>query len=173
MTPQELFDSNQKLVYGVYHKHVAFIESYRNRKDDICQEGLMALWKAANKYKPDSGTKFVTYAYRSILNNMYMYIRKNNKYNNEGISLSQAVSFESDSELIDMIEDKSDKFLKSEIEYNIKKILESESSRNKTIYNMRKNGYSQREISNKYCTSQPQVSRIIKKINNKIKAELV
>lgn len=58
VSPKELFDQNQKLVYfcmkGV---HVPSV-----RYDDCVQEGMLALWLACQAFDSDKGYTFATYA---------------------------------------------------------------------------------------------------------------
>ena len=44
-------------------------------RDDLAQEGAMALIKAVRSYSPDKGTKFATYASRCIENEVLMHLR--------------------------------------------------------------------------------------------------
>lgn len=71
MTPTELFQANQKLVYAVYHKR---FNSYIPEKEELLQEGLLALWIAATTYNANLA-KFSTYAYTCIYDAMSKYIR--------------------------------------------------------------------------------------------------
>lgn len=59
----KLFDENQGIVYTVVYKHWG--RKYVP-EEDLLQEGLMNLWLITDKYNPESGAKFVTYAYVSI-----------------------------------------------------------------------------------------------------------
>lgn len=69
----ELVEKNRKLVYSIIRQ--------KNIKlnDDIESVGFIGLIKAAQSYKKDKG-KFSTYAGRCILNEIYMYFRKEKKY---------------------------------------------------------------------------------------------
>ncbi|MBR1561921.1 MAG: sigma-70 family RNA polymerase sigma factor [Ruminococcus sp.] len=46
-------------------------------RDDLAQEGAMALIKAVRSYSPDKGTKFATYASRCIRNKMLSELGRN------------------------------------------------------------------------------------------------
>jgi len=51
-------------------------------KEDLIQEGLIGLYKATKLYNPKKYTKFSTYAYKAIHNELYKYINKIAGYKN-------------------------------------------------------------------------------------------
>lgn len=73
MTPNELFDTNQSLVGWCYKR---FINNYNHpHKEDILQEGRLALWQACKKFDESRGIKFSTYATYFIAGRMRQYQR--------------------------------------------------------------------------------------------------
>lgn len=75
----EFIKENQNFVYGIIHKH---FNNYPNT-NDLYQEGMVGLAKAAKTYDPSFNTKFTSYAYISVLGEMYKYVREN-----KGIKIS-------------------------------------------------------------------------------------
>lgn len=71
MNSEELFNNNQNLVYEVYRRKYG---SYTPEKEELIQEGLLALWVASTSYKPEIA-KFSTYAFMKIDCAMAKYIR--------------------------------------------------------------------------------------------------
>lgn len=71
MSPEELFNENQNLVYEIYNRKFA---TYTPEKEELIQEGLLALWVAATSYKPEIA-KFSTYAFMKVECAMLKYIR--------------------------------------------------------------------------------------------------
>lgn len=71
MSPTELFNNNQALVHSVYHR---YFYQYPLEQEELVQEGLLALWIAAQKYDP-TAAKFSTVAHTYIFNAMRRYIR--------------------------------------------------------------------------------------------------
>ncbi len=73
----ELFHCNYKLVENVIRKYNL---TSKDEYDDLFQEGCLGLLKAINKYKGDRNTKFTTFAYTCIDNEVRMYLRKRKKF---------------------------------------------------------------------------------------------
>lgn len=90
MTPEELYFENEQLVFGVlkkYFREKLFDEDYQ-------QIGRMGLWKACLSYNSDI-SKFSTYAYNCVYNEIVMEFRKSSAKRLGGnyilLSLSQPV----------------------------------------------------------------------------------
>lgn len=73
MTPNQLFQDNQNLVKFCYNKYI----KHRSISDteDIMQQGMLALWKAALQYDESKGIAFSTYATHYISGYMRQYVR--------------------------------------------------------------------------------------------------
>lgn len=63
--PSELIIENERLIHFLSQKF------YGVEREDLIQAGFLGLTKAYRNYKPDSGTKFSTYAYGFIYGEMY------------------------------------------------------------------------------------------------------
>ena len=57
-TPGTLFERNRRIAYGAASKY--YLPGYD--QDDIRQEALIALWKAAQTFDPERGMKFTSFA---------------------------------------------------------------------------------------------------------------
>ena len=73
MTPQELFEANQKLVYWCFHK----LRCPESMKEDMLQAGFLYLWKACLAFDPKLGNQFTTYAVPYVLGGMKRIYRDN------------------------------------------------------------------------------------------------
>lgn len=71
-TPEEIFDANRGLVYHIARR----IKVPEEERDDMIQEGLLALWRAFQGFNPDAGFKFSTYAGTAITRSMTAYAEK-------------------------------------------------------------------------------------------------
>ena len=73
MTPNQLFQDNQNLVKFCYNKYI----KHHNISDaeDIIQQGMLALWKAALQYDESKGIAFSTYATHYISGYMRQYAK--------------------------------------------------------------------------------------------------
>ena len=80
----------QRLVYSIIRKY-----SYNeNDIEDLYQVGMMALQKASEKYNPNIGSDFSTYAYLYIKGEILKYIRENKtlKISKEYIQLNKIIN---------------------------------------------------------------------------------
>lgn len=165
------FNANMKLVYFVYEKH---FKNYNHIKDDLCQEGFIALWRCCNYFKPDSEFQFSSYATKAIKNAMTCYaVRKEHRHFN-------TTNF---SELVDEEKKHLTEFEKydfSDFEnyinsnYIFVENFNNQTERNKQIVKMRFiDDKNQSEIAKEFQCSQSYISRIITKFKNQLKSQLL
>lgn len=77
MTPNELFNANQKLVYYCYHKYIEK-QCPPGIHDDIIQEGFLGLWQASVRFDETLGFQFSTFAVSNIVGRMKRFLREQN-----------------------------------------------------------------------------------------------
>lgn len=147
------FESNMKLVYYVYNKR---FKKYNWLKDDLLQNGFIGLWKACKNFNENAETSFSSFAYSCIKNEMNIILRKENEYN----LIDEEFCFE-------LTEDKSQNF-DERLDFLIDIRNEANKHKNKKIFNLWANGYTQKEIGNIVGKSQSRVCRNIKDINKKL-----
>lgn len=73
MTPEQRFNDNKKLV-AYCLKNLTYPAMYQ---EDIYQEGMLALWRAAKSFDESRGFTFSTYAVPWIFGSMKRFIREN------------------------------------------------------------------------------------------------
>ena len=69
---EELFKQNRGMI-----SRLAFQIGGGRELEDLCQEGYLAIMKAVEKWEPEGGASFATYAFQWIRNMMQRYIRYN------------------------------------------------------------------------------------------------
>lgn len=74
MEANELFDKNTKLAYKL--ANLIYAKNPRLEYEDVCQEALLGLWKAATKFDENAGYNFSTFAYKVIFRDLLVYLRK-------------------------------------------------------------------------------------------------
>ena len=99
---EELIEQNMGLVYYVLRKHYpSFLGD-----EDVVQEARIGLWKACISYNSSKGS-FSSYAVVCIINNIRMYLRKNESYSTRvSVSLDAPVDDEQNTAFRDFIEDR-------------------------------------------------------------------
>ena len=78
MCGNKLVEDNIGLVYFIIRKYYPTLAS----NEDVIQEGMVGLVKAANTFDESKGVKFSTYATMCIINTVRVWCRNNLKHNN-------------------------------------------------------------------------------------------
>ena len=173
-----LIEHNLRLVMYIAKR----FESQKLELPDLVSIGSIGLIKAVDSYKSDKNIKLATYASRCIENEILMYLRKVNKSIND-LSLDDSLVNDDEGNnltLGEIIPD--EKQVYDEIELKDQKTFLLESitklnGREKKIMCMRYglNGFdelTQKEVADTMNISQSYISRLEKKILNKLKKEM-
>lgn len=175
-----LIEHNLRLVAHIVKK---FDNKYVD-SDDLISIGTIGLIKGVDTFSSDKGVKITTYCARCIENEILMYFRSNNRYNND-ISINDAVGFDKDGNeiaIMDVLKTPNPDFvsdidLKDNIEL-LKKYINVLTPREKEIL-IRRYGLNnqdeetQKTISKKLGISRSYVSRIEKRALTKILREFI
>lgn len=167
MTKEELFNKNTNIAYKLAW---GYYKNYSREIEDIKQVALMGLWKACLKYDENIAA-FSTYAYPIIKNHINIYVRGLRKHENRYISFNEPVTDNLTVEDqiavdFDYEEDIVDRAYVAEVKEKIPFIFRDE--REQLVFHHYINGKPQRETANIMNVSQPQISRIQKRVKNKI-----
>lgn len=149
MSAEELLNNNIWVLNTVLQKLGL------EKDEDMRQEGLICIWLCARKYKPESGVKFSTYAYKSA----YFHILKLKQKEIE--RQKQIVS-------ADKIFSLADKEKTPAEIYQIKAIVNSLSGKTKQCAIYLSQGYSKAEIKSRLNLSTKSLNTIINSIRRKI-----
>lgn len=168
----ELFNQYKNVVYKIYNDRFTRIPSNEHIKDDIIQEGLIALWKACQNYDESRGIKFITYAYKGVYNSMMCYASRHHKRERCIVSIEMSIREDRDGSVMtysDIIASSDNSIEDYEINDIINQVISTMDDTAKIVCNKIREGYSQREIAVMLNTTQPQVSRVLKKLKSKLK----
>ena len=175
---KELIEHNLRLVVYIARK----FDNTGVDLDDLISVGSIGLIKAVNTYKPDKNIKLATYASRCIENEILMFLRKTSKIKGE-ISLDEPlnVDYEGNELLLsDILGTDSDivyKAIEESAEREIlRKAIDKLSKREKIIMNLRfgldgSDELTQKEVADLLNISQSYISRLEKKIVERLKKE--
>jgi len=175
----KLIEHNLRLAMYIAKK----FENNRLDMQDLVSVGSIGLIKAVDSYKLDKNIKLATYASRCIENEILMFLRKANKSIND-LSLDDGLVNDEEGNSLslgEMIPD--DKSITDEMELNDQKIyiinaIKELNDREQKIMCMRYglNGYdelTQKEVADTMNISQSYISRLEKKILNKLKKDML
>ncbi|MEA5057476.1 MAG: sigma-70 family RNA polymerase sigma factor [Anaerotignum propionicum] len=159
---QELFNANMDLAYYILHKYFPW---YGNDEDakQIC---LIGLWKASEKFNPDKGYEFSTFASRVIMNQMLVFLRDERK--RKKIKYVDNITYFEGEELdiFNAIPDKNTGDVS--LGFCFKELSEKLNERETQVLQLKIKGYNQTEIGNRLNLSQVTVSRCLKIIVSKL-----
>lgn len=154
--------------------------------EDLISIGTIGLIKAINTFNPDKNIKLATYASRCIENEILMYLRRNNKTKLE-VSIDEPLNVDWDgnelllSDILGTEEDTIYKDLEQEAERKLLiKAIGRLSGRERTIIQMRfglgtpdGEEKTQKEVADILGISQSYISRLEKKIMQRLRREMV
>ncbi len=154
--------------------------------EDLISIGTIGLIKSIQTFNPNKNIKLATYASRCIENEILMYLRRNNKTKLE-VSIDEPLNVDWDgnelllSDILGTEEDTIYKDLEDEVEHKLLvRAINCLSSREKLIVQMRfglstRDGEekTQKEVADLLGISQSYISRLEKKIMQRLKREMV
>ena len=151
--------------------------------EDLISIGTIGLIKAINTFNPDKNIKLATYASRCIENEILMYLRRNNKTKME-VSIDEPLNVDWELLLSDILgteEDTIYKDLENEVERKLLiRAINRLSGRERTIIQMRfglgtpdGEERTQKEVADMLGISQSYISRLEKKIMQRLRREMV
>ena len=150
--------------------------------EDLISIGTIGLMKGVNTFNSEKKIKLATYASRCIENEILMYLRRNNKIKSE-VSIDEPLNKDSDGNellLSDILGTEADityRRLEDEVDMQLlKEAIKKLNDREKNIMEMRFGFISgkektQKEVADELGISQSYISRLEKKIINKMKKD--
>ena len=175
-----LIERNLRLVAHVIKKY----QNSEEDPEDLISIGTIGLIKAVVTFNPDKGNRLAAYASRCIENEILMYLRRSNKIKGE-ISIDEPLNQDGDgnelllSDILGTEEDITSRRIEDEVDKALLKIsIEKLSKRERNIMELRfgfSNGEekTQKEVADMLGISQSYISRLEKKIINKMKKEIM
>ncbi len=175
----KLIEHNLRLVVFIAKKY----ESTGYDIEDLVSIGSIGLIKGINTYKIDKNIKLATYASRCIANEILMYVRKNKNRKGE-ISFEDALNYDAEGNELHLedilgtdINIVSDEIINKFDKLKLKEEIDNLDERDKEIMIMRyglfnTKEYTQKEVADILGISQSYISRIEKKVINKLKVTM-
>ena len=171
-----LITHNLRLVVYIAKK----FESTKINIEDLISIGSMGLIKAVQTFKMEKNIKLATYASRCIENEILMHLRKTQK-SRQDVSLDEVLNIDSEGNemvLADILCSEDDQALeemtKAEDERKLFKAIDNLSKKEKEIISLRyglfgKEEMTQKEVADMMGISQSYISRLEKRIIDKIR----
>ena len=177
---QKLVERNLRLVVYIAKK----FENTGVNLEDLISIGTIGLMKGVNTFNSDKKIKLATYASRCIENEILMYLRRSNKIKGE-VSIDEPLNQDGDgnelllSDILGTDPDVTSRRIEDEVDKMLLKAsIEKLNVREKNIMELRfgfisGNEKTQKEVADMLGISQSYISRLEKKIINKMKREIL
>ena len=152
--------------------------------EDLISIGTIGLIKAVETYRADKSIKLATYASRCIENEILMHLRKTSKERGE-VSIDEPLNTDWDgnelllSDILGTDEDEVSRPLEEDVEKQLlSRALSTLGERDRTIVDLRfglrgRRELTQKEVADRLGISQSYISRLEKRILEKLKRELI
>ena len=174
----QLIEHNLRLVAHIVKKY----DIRRTQTDDLISIGTIGLIKAVDTFAPEKGKKLTTYASRCIENEILMFLRKKSRRRNE-VSFDEPLNIDYDGNellLSDVLGTDDDtvirEFEKNENRRELLKAMKGLKERERMILQMRygieHEELTQKDIARKLGISQSYISRLEKRILQKLKVQM-
>ncbi len=175
-----LIERNLRLVVYIAKK----FENTNVNVEDLISIGTIGLIKAINTFMPEKNIKLATYASRCIENEILMYLRRTGKQKSE-VSLDEPLKTDWDgnelllSDVLGTDNDSIYRDIDDEVDHDLlKKALQTLNMREKTIMDLRfglsdAHERTQKEVADMLGISQSYISRLEKRILNRLKQEMI
>lgn len=172
-----LAEENISLVYYIVKR----FENTNIDQDELLSVALVGYEKALSKFNPDKKTKFSTFAYRCIQNEIYYFIRNEKKICEKNISLSATISTDkngNDLEVADTIssseEDLDDSIIRDETTSALLDVINNHLNESERLIITKRFGIgtdtmTQNELARMINMSQANISKKEKNILEKMK----
>ncbi len=176
---EPLITHNLRLVVYIAKK----FESSNAGMEDLISIGTIGLIKAVNTFRPEKNIKLATYASRCIENEILMFLRKNTQLRNE-ISIDDPLNVDWDgnelllSDILRSDQDSVDHNIEQEAEKNVLlKAVSRLAPRERQIMELRfglgnRKEHTQKEVADSLGISQSYISRLEKRIIQRLKKDL-
>jgi len=177
---KRLVEKNLRLVVYIAKK----FENTGVGLEDLISIGTIGLMKGVNTFNTEKNIKLATYASRCIENEILMYLRKSNKIRSE-VSIDEPLNMDGDgnelllSDILGTDSDVTYRRLEDEVDQKLlKAAIEKLNKREKNIMELRfgfvtGNEKTQKEVADMLGISQSYISRLEKKIINRLKKDIM
>ncbi len=166
---RELLKSCEKMIQSIINSFELEYGDFRISRDDMFQEGMIALHEACKSYEECFGAKFSTFAYTVIKRRLHHFYYHNKKRYQAEIYSIDAIDIQDHfSPLADYVSDNSFIYLQEERKDKINKILSKLRDEDRTILEMRINSYSYEEIAKHLNINKKRVDNRLVRIRQRL-----
>ena len=169
MKNENLVTDNLKLVHSVINR---LFPTYRGN-EDVVEEGMLGLVKAARAFDDDATVAFSTFAFCAIRNEIVDYLRRERRFD-DVISLDEPVGDDGEGNEVTLGDTLASEDSVVGVEYSseLDKVFSTLKERDKVIVVLKLRGLSANEIAEKVHTGAPNVRRVLRSVREKMRCAM-
>ena len=157
----DLFDDNTHLVYHIVNRHYWKEKKYR---EDIIQEGMIGLYKAAKTYNENKCSAFVPFAELCICAEINTFLKK--QFRQQYYAMSDICDSTTDEhQEIDVVDDKHNEDHAANTYFNL--VTQSFSTIEKVVLKFLFDGYTKKDLAERLQVKIKDINKILKIIRRK------
>jgi len=160
----------RRMIYKIIFAHHLDNGDFRVDPEDLFQEGCLALYSALFSYEEGRNAKFSTYAYIVIRGRIRQTLRSQCRGVNEGV---YSLDCSNDHDEIFRVKEDPESYHREEVfAEELDRFVKSLSSEDQTIFEMKKEDYSYRQIAERLKISVKRVDNRLRCLKKKLKQHL-
>ena len=166
MKNENLVTDNVKLVHSVINR---LFPAYRG-DEDVVEEGMLGLVKAARAFDDDATVAFSTYAFCIIRNEIVNYLRRERRFY-DVVSLDEPIGDDGDGHEVTLGDTiaSEDPVVGVECSSELDEVFSTLKERDKIILVLKLRGLSPKEIAKQVNTGEANVRRVLRSVREKMK----
>ena len=166
----KLVDLYRRMIYKIIFAHHLDNGDFRVDPEDLFQEGCLALYSALFSYEEGHNARFSTYAYIVIRGRIRQTLRSQFRGVNEGV---YSLDCSNDHDEVFRVKEDPESYHREEVfAEELDRFVKSLSSEDQTIFEMKKEDYSYRQIAERLKISVKRVDNRLRCLKKKLKQHL-
>ena len=166
----KLVDLYRRMIYKIIFAHHLDNGDFRVDPEDLFQEGCLALYSALFSYEEGHNARFSTYAYIVIRGRIRQTLRSQFRGVNEGV---YSLDCSNDHDEVFRVKEDPESYHREEVfAEELDRFVKSLNSEDQTIFEMKKEDYSYRQIAERLKISVKRVDNRLRCLKKKLKQHL-
>lgn len=170
----EILEKHKKMIYKIIYNQKIDVGDYQLDVESLFQEGCLSLYSAIFSYEKDKGMSFTSYAYMVVRSHITTYIRDSKFLNEELCSIdnTKGVDYHFAINNLCVNDNPIQYHREKEFEKTLNAFLNNLNDKDKTIFEMRGNDCSYKQISERLKVNTKYVDNRLRILRNRLRKYL-